>query len=498
MNPTFQLIDAGWDKVVSEATALGCRELRLVSPFIKSKAAMRLLTGRAPETIRVITRFHPGEMCAGVNDTGALRLLLERGAKIRGVRGLHAKVYLFGDQRAVVTSANLTEAALLRNHEFGFVTSEGHIIKRCQDYFEQLWQRAGPDLDFARLDGWERKIEAVRLAGHAPSTNSGLKDEGASAGLLSAVPVVIAVTDDDTQAFVKFFGQRHHRAVPDMNVLEEVNGSGSHWACTYPTNKRPRGVRDGDVMFMGRLVENPHDIIIYGRAIGLRHVDGRDEATPDEIAVRHWKATWPAYVRVHSAEFVAGTLKNGVSLNSLMSELGSAAFISTQRNAAKRNGNTEPRRSLGQKAHVQLTREAHVWLEERLREVFQVHGKLTPADLETLDWPEVRFQSAPPPERLDEYKRWLVESDGKAIGTANVYARFLTRCAEHYGEVIGAQTIKSNQQAEMLLRRVGEVVARRGRWADGTFNEHDLPDNLAPALRAYLRFNQASSSPNLP
>ncbi len=152
MKPSFQLLDSGWDTVFREAIAADRTELRLVCPFIKVRAARRLLTGKRPGLIQVITRFHLGDMCDGVSDSEALGLLLENGAKIRGIRNLHAKLYLFGDQRAIVTSANLTEAALLRNHEFGFVSSESRIIERCREYFETLWKRAGKDLELATLE----------------------------------------------------------------------------------------------------------------------------------------------------------------------------------------------------------------------------------------------------------------------------------------------------------------------------------------------------------
>lgn len=390
MKPSFQLIDSGWDKVIHEAATADRTELRVVCPFIKVRAAKRLLADKRPDLIRVVTRFHLGEMCDGVSDTEALRLLLENGAKIRGVRNLHAKLYLFGNQRAIVTSANLTEAALLRNHKFGFVSSETEIIERCGEYFDSLWKKAGPDLDFAKLKVWEARIEGVRVAGSRPSTNSGLSDEGTDAGLV--LPEVIATprVEEAPQSFVKFFGEGHNRATVDMAVLEEVDRSGCHWACTDPKKRRPRRVEDGAVMFMGRLVENPNDIIIYGRAIGLQHVEGRDEATPEEMnhPQRGWKKDWPIYVRVHHAEFVAGKLAYGIRLSNLMDELKSDSFLPTQKNA--RNGgddNIDPRRAYRQQAHVQLTNEAFAWLNHRLEEAFVKHGKLTPAELETLDWP---------------------------------------------------------------------------------------------------------------
>ena len=398
MKTYFQLVDSGWNKIFQEAVEADRTELRVVCPFIKSRAAEHLLAGRRPDLIRIITRFHLGEMCDGISDTKALRLFLKNGAKIRGIRNLHAKLYLFGDKRAIVTSANLTEAALLRNHEFGFVSNESGIIERCREYFDALWKRAGNDLDLARLQGWETRIQGVRMAGSRPSATSGLSDEGTDAGLVLSGVIRTPGVGETPQSFVKFFGEGNKRASLDLAVFEEVQRSGCHWACTYPKNKRPRQVEDGAVMFMGRLVENPHDIVIYGRAIALSRAEGRDEASAEEIKLREWKKDWPIYVRVHHAEFVAGILENGIRLSALMDELKADSFISTQGNARKGSGNTDPRSAYRQQAHVQLTTEAFAWLNHQLELAFAKHGKLTPAELNTLDWPKVRYEgtSMPP------------------------------------------------------------------------------------------------------
>lgn len=70
-----------------------------------------------------------------MSDTSALRLFLAAGAQIRGFQNLHAKVYLVGN-RAIVTSANLTEQALNRNHEFGFSSDDPVIVSSCNSYFD--------------------------------------------------------------------------------------------------------------------------------------------------------------------------------------------------------------------------------------------------------------------------------------------------------------------------------------------------------------------------
>jgi phosphatidylserine/phosphatidylglycerophosphate/cardiolipin synthase-like enzyme len=67
--------------------------------------------------LQAITWFNLADFAKGVSDIDALRMLLDAGASVRGIRNLHAKVYLFGVSRAIITSANLTAAALDRNHE---------------------------------------------------------------------------------------------------------------------------------------------------------------------------------------------------------------------------------------------------------------------------------------------------------------------------------------------------------------------------------------------
>jgi hypothetical protein len=392
----------------------------------------------------------------------------------------------------------MTEAALLRNHEFGFVSNESGIITRCREYFHSLWKKAGPDLDLARLEEWEKRIEGVRVAGSRPSTAAGLSDEGTDAGMMSPDFVVNPLTVEAPQSFVKFFGESKNRAPMDMAVFDEVRRSGSHWACTYPAKKRPRQVKDGAVLFMGRLVESPNDIIIYGRAIGLRHVEGRDEASADEIKLRTWKETWPIYVRVHHAEFVSGTLANGVRLSELMDCLKSDSFQPTQKNARKGGGNTDPRRAYSQQAAVQLTDEAFEWLNHRLEIAFAKSGKLTPAELETLDWPSKPNLICRPPAHLEAYEQWSQEQEGRKPNTAREYSTFLKRCTEHYSEIINEHTVPDEKSADLLLQRVREIVLKRGRWAKGTFDERDVKQNLVPALRAYGRFVSATRPGTVP
>ena len=189
------------------------------------------------------------------------------------------------------------------------------------------------------------------------------------------------------QAFVKFMGTTDYRSPLSTPTIEEIDGAGCHWAVCYPAAQRPRSVRDGAIIFMGRLICDPNDIRVFGRAIGMEYTPGKDDATPADIERRDWKKYWPRYIRVHHPEFVDGTLANGISLNELMDTLETNSFAPTQRNATRGRGNTNPRRSYARKPSVELSTEGLSWLSQRLQAAFDAHGKVPRDSLDKLDWP---------------------------------------------------------------------------------------------------------------
>ncbi len=381
----FQLIEQGWETEIRRALTRDHSTLRIICPFIQTGPIELLLSAGKPSTLQVVTRFNLDDFACGVSDTAALRLLIGNCGQIRGVRGLHAKLYLIGDC-AIVTSANLTEKGLHDNHEFGFISRDSGIVWKCQQYFSSLWYRAGDDLTLDRLNGWDERLLTAGSVGNAVTT---LGDEGMKLwpefeDEVDSITVEES-SDKERQAFVKFFGESENRAPAAMPVREEINRSGSHWALTY--SRRPSGVREGATMFISRLVANPNDIVVYGRAIGSAHVPDRDDATSADIKRRPWKSQWPYYIRIHDPEFIAGPLHNGISLSDLKGVLGVNSFVTTKRNAALGNGNTDPNRAYLQQGAVRLTPEAMRWLSERFDLALKKHGKIRKEDLTDLDWP---------------------------------------------------------------------------------------------------------------
>ena len=93
--------------------------VRIPSAYVTDTA---LLTSTKNRKVQLLTSLSPMDIVSGAPSLESLALLLKSGVYCRCVSGgprLHAKVYIFGDESAVVTSANLTRNALNSNIEVG-------------------------------------------------------------------------------------------------------------------------------------------------------------------------------------------------------------------------------------------------------------------------------------------------------------------------------------------------------------------------------------------
>ena len=268
------------------------------------------------------------------------------------------------------------------------MTEDPTAIRSCRAYFDDLWSRGGDDLRCDQVDRWAAELTVHLASGAGRGGSTLLQDHGVDAGLPELPRVALPPAFSEAEpAIVKFHGRGNQRAPLSTSTLDEVKRSGCHWAVCYPRGKRPRHAQDRMIVFIARFTENPRDIRVFGRAIAMRHVVGRDDATPAEVKRRRWKSDWPHYVRVHDAEFVSGALANGVSLGDLMDALGSDAFVSTQERAARGTVDINPRLAIRRQPGARLSQQGHDWLNKRLQEAFDAYGTIPLSTLRRLDWP---------------------------------------------------------------------------------------------------------------
>jgi HKD family nuclease len=381
---TVQLLNSDWAHELIDARNKSHECISIVCPFIKLNAIKKVLGEKPIQKIQVITRFNKKDFASGVSDIEALRFLLDLGAQIKGIKGLHSKLYLFKEE-AILTSANLTYSGLHNNYEFGCRLRQTDLVTECASYFENLWNASQSLLSNEDLDRWQREVEEHQ-ARHQGQGDFEIEDEGADVGNIDCTPIPLRFSEAQA-GYVKFFGTARIRASRQARVFDEIKGSGSHWACTYPVSKRPISVEEGACIFMARTVKAPNDFIIYGRATGMQHLHARDEATPNDLEVRPWKSDWPLYIRVHNGQYLGGVLANGVSLYKLFDDLGTEATAPTKRHKESGVGNTDPYKSVNRQAHVKLTQTALCELNRRLQASFDRHGIIPFSDINQLDKP---------------------------------------------------------------------------------------------------------------
>jgi hypothetical protein len=122
-----------------------------------------LLSGLGPRNVRLLTSLLRMDIITGASSLESLHSLIKSGVQCRYAVGgprLHAKVYIFGSQLAVVTSANLTWKALNSNIEAG-VQLSGHAVSELVAWFDTLWNRAAP-LSLKEISRWQRDTAGLR------------------------------------------------------------------------------------------------------------------------------------------------------------------------------------------------------------------------------------------------------------------------------------------------------------------------------------------------
>jgi len=133
-----------------------------VSPFVTSYGAKLLVRECRAGEVLLLTAPSGQALLTGGLEVAALRHVLARagGAKIRGLRGLHAKVYVADGRQALVTSANLTEPGLRSNYEYGVLISDAAVVSGIERDLNAYWH-LGFAVTNEILDAVEGQVQAV-------------------------------------------------------------------------------------------------------------------------------------------------------------------------------------------------------------------------------------------------------------------------------------------------------------------------------------------------
>ena len=105
------------------------KEIKLCSPFIKTNIINDILAYKKQNVkISTITNIKLMSFYRKVLDIEALSKIINSNGKVYNYPILHGKVYIFDATKLIITSANLTEAGLKKNKEYGIISDDRELI----------------------------------------------------------------------------------------------------------------------------------------------------------------------------------------------------------------------------------------------------------------------------------------------------------------------------------------------------------------------------------
>ncbi len=149
-----KFLNLPWREELKAIASSARQSFIVVAPFIKDDAA-EWLCGLLQSDVRLVTLAHLNVRAVrtSVLDVAALRRLasVSSASRLFSVPSLHAKVYIADDHAAIVTSGNLTPAALDRNREYGVLFHDQESVQEIRTHMLAL-SRIGSPVDLGVIE----------------------------------------------------------------------------------------------------------------------------------------------------------------------------------------------------------------------------------------------------------------------------------------------------------------------------------------------------------
>lgn len=144
-------------------------QLTIVSPWMKMEAVLDVerCTQLPMSRWRVVTVGHIRDFVEGASDLEALRILVERGADVRIVSGLHAKVFIADRTLALLGSANLTVSGMHHNVEAASLTDDAALVDTLANEAE-AWQARGRRIELGWIEEVLKRLANIPAAATPP------------------------------------------------------------------------------------------------------------------------------------------------------------------------------------------------------------------------------------------------------------------------------------------------------------------------------------------
>ena len=348
------------------------KEIKIICPFFGKNTSIKLaeIINENNLEAKIITRFSRHDFFCKASSLEGLKKLINSGAKLKAVKNLHTKLYIFDDKNIILGSSNYSRGGLFTNLELNvLINDENEIIKRATDYYNEIDLCIENDYQITE----EMIDNEMNILSKIVKTKDNFFDERNDRGKYleiqkkdDFIEQIINPNDEKsekTSAWIKFEGfSGENRTKNDERIIININDNGCY-RTYFP--KKPTGYKNGDIIFIAR---NSWDHngnktpIIFGYGITKKY-EKENVATEEEKKENKNLVRWPYYINVEKFKYINTTLYDGISLLDVYKDVGSDTYPGSK----KRNSTfNELKKIHSQKDKLQITDETKEYLLNKL------------------------------------------------------------------------------------------------------------------------------------
>lgn len=362
--------------------------IRIVSPFIgfeTSKLLAESLKGSQVECT-IITRFYREDFINHASSLDGLKILTEAGIKVYALQGLHTKLYIFDGESAILGSANFTMGGFRYNHELSLmIEDETELISQLGSYCDELlgnieatgnWLLDGKTIeDEMQMVDQLIKRRKDKNTTYRNTTKYGavLTDQSEEKETDEIEKVLREGINSGANygIWLKFVGTGDDRYDPNAKYSSIKLRTNGKSITSFPRN--PRGISDGDYIYLAAISRDKLNMatpIIVGRA-KTKGFNAKNVATVQDCKQFGWMQEYPYYIELYDVEVLNVEVKNCISLDKLIRELGPDLYPTTQ-------GQTfsvpELKSRHYRKSHLRLTPAAKQYIDKLFDDLTKQYG----------------------------------------------------------------------------------------------------------------------------
>lgn len=362
--------------------------IRIVSPFIGFETSKLVANSLKDTKVKctIITRFYREDFLNHASSLEGLKILIEAGFKVIALKNLHAKLYIFDNELAILGSANFTMGGFRFNHELSLlIEAEEELINKLSIYYDDLLmniESAGNWLlDLKMIEdeiklvdelSKNRKDKNVKYK-NTHQFGAEMKDQKEIKESDEIEKIIRHHINSGLKngVWLKFVGTGNDRFEPTEKYFPERLNRNNKIVTSFPRN--PRSLEDGDFIYLSALSWDKNGIVtpmIVARA-KTKGFKPENVASEDDFKQYTWMREYPYYVEINDIEILNTEINNCISLDRLIRELGSDLYPSTQ---GMQLSVAELKSRHYQKSHLRLTASAKQYIDKLFDDIGKKFG----------------------------------------------------------------------------------------------------------------------------